>query len=217
MRTNAWCLITEMSLRQLVALLTDVPPGPLTGDIIDKVMNQVEGSWTDFSGSSDSKMDSGKIGRGMGAENVTWEPPILSFVILRHGAAMLGSNRAEKQGWRLNLDTKTANHAPVGYRQLLPRAANLDVKAIVRNVFEAVAQGQNSDSELVTKGLVRWDSNDQVSITQSSIIPDDGPKKTIEGRRRRFREQLTHAMRVAWEPVQVRPRLKFKKKPAAPQ
>ena len=50
-------------------------------------------------------------------ENVEWHPPILTFLIERHGGTVLGSARAELQRWTVDLDRRTATCERVGHRQ----------------------------------------------------------------------------------------------------
>jgi hypothetical protein len=57
-------------------------------------------------GSTESKMADWKVER---AENMEWRSPVLTFVVERHGAAAMGSSRAERQQWTLNLEKNTAN------------------------------------------------------------------------------------------------------------
>ena len=46
-----------------------------------------------------------KIRRDAGPEDLTWDPPNLCFSIDRHGGTVMGSKRAERQTWMLNLQT----------------------------------------------------------------------------------------------------------------
>lgn len=41
-------------------------------------------------------------------EQIVWEPPVLTFVIARHGGMVLGSTRAELQHWAVDLNKMTA-------------------------------------------------------------------------------------------------------------
>jgi hypothetical protein len=45
------------------------------------------------------------------AEELSWNPPILSFTIERHGATARGSSRAELHEWTVNLHEGTAHWA----------------------------------------------------------------------------------------------------------
>ena len=157
-----------------------------------------------FEGSSKTKMEVWKIGRDDGAEDLTWEPPNLLFTIDRHGGAVMGSTRAERQTWTLNLEAMTAFQAVSGYRQLRPNSPRLDVTPIAKAVCEAVQQGPASTSELIKRGIVEWRSDDEIRVKHANLIPDEGPKQTISGRRKRLREQLKSELKaIGWEQVSV--------------
>ena len=49
-----------------------------------------------------------KIRRDAGPEDLACNPPNLCFSIDRHGGTVMGSKRAERQTWTLNLETLTA-------------------------------------------------------------------------------------------------------------
>src|SRR3954447_10558198 len=59
-------------------------------------------------------LDSGSCGGMKGkklfnrTENLWWDPPLILFVIERHGGTVMGSSRAELQHWEINLDIKLA-------------------------------------------------------------------------------------------------------------
>ena len=72
--------------------------------------------WDEFEGSREEGMASYKLLNRM--KEVEWNPPLLTFIIERHGALVMGSTRAEKYEWALNMETKTADYAQVGHRQV---------------------------------------------------------------------------------------------------
>jgi hypothetical protein len=41
-------------------------------------------------------------------EDLEWNPPMLSFIIERHGAMVLGSTRAENQRWEIDMNKMEA-------------------------------------------------------------------------------------------------------------
>jgi hypothetical protein len=58
-------------------------------------------------------------------EEATWEDPIFTFVIERHGRTVHGSSRAELQRWTVDLDAGTATTAAShSHRQLTPPAVD---------------------------------------------------------------------------------------------
>jgi hypothetical protein len=123
-------------------------------------------------------------------EDLSWNPPFLSFTIERHGAAMLGSSRAELHKWTVDLDKETAGCAQGRYRQLRAIAPRLNVKPIAARVRDAVQQGPAASCALVKDGIVVWNGNNQLSIKHGALIPGGGYEQTVAGRRRRFRNEL---------------------------
>jgi hypothetical protein len=89
--------------------------------------------WPNLEGAGDEAMEPWKLGR---MENPGWLPPVLTFVVERHGGTVLGSTSADRQTWTVNLDSATAIPATSGYRQIRPRAARLDVDSVVAEVTD---------------------------------------------------------------------------------
>ena len=103
-------------LTDLKGILNKLPAGAIAIGMRRTILELVEECWDDLMGSRDTKMGVWKICRDNGAENLTWAPPNLSFSIDRHGGTVLGSKRAERQTWTLNLETATARPHVSGYR-----------------------------------------------------------------------------------------------------
>jgi hypothetical protein len=199
-----------MSIREMTELLQNVSAGPVPSNLVNPLLEQTAQSWSEFEGSDATNMAAWKIRRDDGATDWQWDPPILSFRIERHGGTVLGSSRAEKQRWRLNLKTQVASHQIVGHRQLRPNAPKLDVKSLAERVSEALQEGPMSRSDLVTKAIA-W-KGDEVEVKSRNLIPIDGPKRTVQGRVQRFRGALIERMTSAgWQRVSSGNRLKFKK------
>jgi hypothetical protein len=145
-------------------------------------------------------------------EDLSWNPPVLSFTIERHGATVLGSTRGELHKWTVNPGLATAHCISGGYRQLMPTAPKLDVQSIAARVCDAVQQGPASNCDLVKKGIVVWHGSDHVSIKHGALVPSDGYQQTVAGRRRRFRNELTSRMNtLGWQLVSVQQTINFKK------
>lgn len=201
-----------ITIQKLAVLLRNTPAGVVPAGTRVKVLKMLEACWTEFDGSADSKMTYWKVVRKEGAGDLVWDPPILSFTVDRHGAAVLGSSRAEKQEWRLDLEKKTAYRDTIGFRQIRPAAARLNVKPIAARVCETVRQGPNSNSALISKGILVW-NDDHIVVRHGMLIPNDGPQMTISGRRKRFRAELKCLMgAIGWELVEVGRSLTFKKR-----
>lgn len=124
----------------------------------------------------------------------------------------MGSSRAEKQRWCLNLNAQVASHQIVGHRQLRPNAPALDVTSLAERVFEALQMGPTSRSDLVTNGAIAWNGSDEVEIKPRKLIPF-GPRQTVQGRVKRFQGALIERVTSAgWQRVLSGNRLKFKRK-----
>jgi hypothetical protein len=203
------------TFRELATVLQNTPAGLVAAETRDEVVKLLVKCWSEFAGSTDSSMAPWKLERDGGATDIAWNPPVLTFIVERHGATVLGSTRAEKQRWRLNLQNKTAEHCSDGFRQLYRTAPRLNVKPIVVRVFEAVRQGPRSNSELVSKGILVWEDDDQILVRHGILIPDNSYAMTTSGRRRRFRAELTRLLAAdGWQFVEVRRAMIFKRRQA---
>jgi hypothetical protein len=198
-----------MSIERLGALLREIPAGRISNQHVQQILKELCESWDEFSGSSETKMMIHKIVRDEGPEEMTWSPPTLSFVILRHGSYVNGSKRAEKQQWSLNLDTKDATSQIIGYRNIEPNQARLNTKALATSIKEAVERGRSSGAK--PTGL-QWKTDDLVEISRSAIIPDTAAKQTVTSRRKRFKVELEAEMKgIGWDPVIGKRTLHFKR------
>jgi hypothetical protein len=200
-----------MTIENLNRVLNNVSAGEIPASISDELFKYVVASWNEFSGSRITKMDPRKILRDEGPEEVTWNPPCLSFVIDRHGGAGLGSTRAEKQQWTLNLEKRTADQMLIGYRQLRPNAPKLDVKPLAEDVCKAVQEGPSSTSRLVSDGIIFWKSDDELTVFHGKII-GGGYQRTVSSRRKRFIADLKAKIElIGWNLVSQSRGLTFKK------
>jgi hypothetical protein len=201
----------QMTIQKLIGFLQPVSPGTIPTDISGELFQLVVASWDEFSGSAETRMEARKILRDEGPKDVTWSPPCLSFTIERHGATVLGSTRAEKQRWTLNLDRRTADHLQIGFRQLRPRAPRVDIRGLADEVSKAVQEGPSSASRLVSNGVVVWKNDDELTVFHGKIVGGDY-QRTVSGRRRRFIADLKPKLRmIGWELISVGRGLTFKK------
>jgi hypothetical protein len=207
MQNRRW----KMAIQQLYAELRDIPAGVIPATVRAQVLNFIVASWSEFSGCDDTRMDASKIMRDGGPEDVIWNPPNILFTIIRHGATVLGSGSAERQQWKLNLETRTADQSKIGYRRLSPNAPKLDVKYLADHVCKAVLEGPAGASLLVSNGTIVWRNHREVIIKQGKLVGGDN-KQTISGRRKRFRTELqTKMAELGWELASVSQGLTFKK------
>jgi hypothetical protein len=205
--------IKMITIQELSTLLRSTPVGRVPAETRVLVLKMLGACWTEFAGSTESKMAYWKAVREEGADDLVWDPPILSFTVERHGAMVLGSSRAEKQEWRFDLEHKTAQHCTAGFRQMRPSAPRLNVKPVAARVCEAVRQGPNANSDLVSQGIIVW-KGDHVLVRHGELIPNNGyHQMTISGRRKRFRTELKSLMAaLGWELVDVGRVLTFKRR-----
>jgi hypothetical protein len=164
---------------EIFASLAGTPPGPLPEATQRKLEVSLSTCWDLLDGSSAGGMEASKLhGR---TEHMAWAPPILRFQIERHGAAVLGSSRAELQGWEIDLQRRTATLVDSGGRQIRPTAAPMDVGAIAAEIASIVNDGRDDAR------IVRQDNT--VRILMGDIIPSTN-SQTTAGRRRRFSLEL---------------------------
>jgi hypothetical protein len=194
---------------KLAAHLQNLPTGAVSDGAKLNVASLLSHCWDQFEGAGVSKMGDWKLVRDEGPQQMTWSPPLLSFIIERHGGMALGSTRAEKQQWILDIEKKTARQEKAGSRQAYPREPVLDVKSIADAVCKAVQEGPHSKSV----GILVWKGDDDLVIKHSRLIPNVGFRQTIAGRRRRFRTDLQHKLEaLGWELVKTGQSLTFKRR-----
>jgi hypothetical protein len=204
--------MNKMPIQKLAALLQNVPAGLVPDGISAAVLNALADCWTEFRGSTDTKMEFWKVVRDGGPKDLTWNQPILSFTIERHGAMVLGSSRAAKQHWLVDIAEKSADSETIGYRQLYPSARRVDVKAIATSICEDVQKGPDSGSTLISRGILIWKTNNEIEIKHGKLIPNNGYMQTISGRRQRFRADLKIKMgTIGWSLVKEGRSLSYKK------
>ena len=161
-------------MKELRELLAQVEPGPIAA--LPGLDRLIAACWDLFGGSEDGGMEDWKLINRM--EQVIWEPPILTFVIERHGSIVCGSTRDELQHWSVDLDEMTAEITKIGYRQEYPMAARVSVKSMAAEIAERILNSDDDDR------LQRLDDG-TVKVLASSIFPtNSGFKRTVEGRRR---------------------------------
>ncbi len=176
-----------MAIHTLRTHFLTVPPGSI--DEPEAIKRQLAECWDQIYGSAAGGMTASKlIGR---MENLSWYPPHLTFTIERHGGTVLGSSRAERQLWDVNLEIGTAVCSQTGHRQLKPMALRLDVRPLARATVASILKREPAEG-------LRWASDGTVRVQIGHIIPTGsavGP--TLAGRRRRFwkalDDELIHA------------------------
>jgi len=179
-------------MQKLIDYLNSLNAGPISETT--KLTNLLEACWDEFSGSASEGMAGYKL-RGR-IEEGFWNPPILSFTIERHGATVLGSTRAEYQGWEINLKEKTASCQSIGYKQILPKQPRMDLKPIAEEIAQLIISYQE-DSRL------NWKNDGTVAVRIGNILPEySAVKQTLVNRRKRFRGILEELLNNAgWKKI----------------
>jgi hypothetical protein len=172
-------------LSELKHLLRRLPPGDIPEALREEIIGRLQNCWHEFSGSRKTNMKMDKLPR---AKELVWRPPSLCFKIARHGGTVLGSTREPIHHWEVNLEEKTAHQTTTGFRQLHPTAPRLseaEMTAIARRVCDTVQAGPGSNLKLDVHLI--WIDEAEFRIRPSSLVPADGFRQTVEGRRRRMK------------------------------
>jgi hypothetical protein len=157
-------------------------PGPL--EETSRLADLLARVWAQLVGGDEAAMAGWKLTRGRGMEKAEWHPPVLTFRIERHGGTVLGSTRAELQGWAVDLDQRSATcMGKAGHRQLYPRAKPVKAQPIADVLIELIDRRGIDDR-------IRWLSDVRVRVEMGKIFPDGPPKDTVRGRRSSLREKL---------------------------
>lgn len=139
-------------------------------------------AWASLRGSREGGMQAYKL-RGR-TEGLSWEPPVLSFEIERHGGTMNGSTRAEMQRWCVDVAAQTAEIVSTRKRQLYAMAKRVNAKAPAAVIAEAILNGQEHE-------MLKRYPDGRVKVLISALFPQgDDFKQTVSGRRKRFRAAL---------------------------
>jgi hypothetical protein len=188
-------------LESLRSLLIQAIAGPLPEQTVLVVLEHLEAIWHQLGGATATEMAARKLER---ATDWVWDPPVLSFTIVRHGAAVAGgSKKGERQRWQVDLAQGTATVSPTGFVLLEQRSPPFDADSPAERIAWIVQTGPNP--EAADEGIT-WLADDQVRIRLRAFVPTDGPSQTVTGRVRRLREATTSRLdKLGWEVVQTNP------------
>ena len=117
------------NLRQLEEWLRQFEDGYVFNQAeVSRIADNLAGCWRRIEGYDSEEMTANKLGR---IEKAEWHPPVLVFVIERHGGTALGSTRAVLQSWLVNVrEGRVEDVRQAGYRQLRPRAPAFRVEPV---------------------------------------------------------------------------------------
>jgi hypothetical protein len=165
---------------KLKSLLQGASTGPLPDDVAAELREAVAESWSHLQGSDETSMDEFKVRTR--AHSFRWEPPTLVFELERHGALTLGSTRAERQEWRINLNTAQTTSHVIGRRQVQKASERWDARSAAQQLAESIMAGRDDER-------IRWLPDGRVEVMMRRVLPS-GPKRTTEGRRERLNAEL---------------------------
>ena len=179
-------------MKNLLQLLSSLRPGSVTDT--DALEGPLAASWHEFAGGDEQGMEGYKL-RGR-TWDVDWNPPVLTFGIDRHGGTVQGSSRAERHRWIVDIFARTATCEKIGFRQLRPMAARLDVRPLAEEVSKLILEHQEDDCLI-------WNEDRSVRVQIGKIIPaNSAVQRTLEGRRRRFHKAVRDLLtRDGWQHV----------------
>lgn len=173
----------KSSLDELRRHLFALPDGPVTETAqIERLLSE---GWNGIDCGNDSGgMLAYKLHGRM--ESVEWMPPLLSFIIERHGGTVCGSSKAELQHWTLDLDLGTANWTRGGFRQLHPQQPKLDVQPMAAEVAKQIVEGS------AVPALIWSKDRKTVRVAIGQLLPADRgtAKQTLSSRRKRLRKAI---------------------------
>jgi hypothetical protein len=176
-------------MRRLKQHLSSLAAGKITDTVeVERLLAAV---WDQLT-SDESGMHGGKLLGRM--EDVTWNPPILSFEIERHGGTVMGSTRAELQHWEVDIQNATCSLVKTGHRQLSPMAKRILIKPLVEEIVNALLCRSEDER-------IEWTDTDSALVKTSKIFPKGSAnQRTLAGRRTRFRDAFKCRLEeVGWE------------------
>src|SRR5690349_20474528 len=125
-------------------------------------------------------------------EQPEWKPPVLTFLIERHGATRIGSSRAERHKWTINVETKEAHCAAAGYRQVFKRDQPFHADEEVEEVVDLILKGSDDPG-------LKWSADRSTVRVLIGEWVDANNARTKQGRSHRFRKALKDGLaRVGW-------------------
>jgi hypothetical protein len=180
-------------MQPLLDYLQTLAPGPIAdGDEVESLLAKC---WNVVDPGHSGGMTADKLYGRM--EKIVWEPPLLSFLIERHGGTVQGSSRAELQHWSVNVETRTTAFNAGGHRQLRPMRPRLNVKPLAEGVARSILEHREDDQ-------LKWYDDGSVRVLIGNIVVDEWglAKETLQGRRRRFRNALDQLLAASgWQKV----------------
>jgi hypothetical protein len=167
----------------LANFLKPQPSGRLHGKIKQAVIPLLVACWDELEGSDEQSTYAYKLhGR---IENLTWDPPVLTFTIERHGGTVHGSAFADLHHWQVDPQRGTATCSVGGRRRLSAAPPRINTEALAERLAKYILK------EAKHRAL-KWAPDDgTVRLLIGKVIEaGDLNVQTLAGRRKRFRTAL---------------------------
>ena len=177
-----------MSIEELRQHLNTLAPGPVEDS--SQIATLLASCWDGLAVSDPGGMEAYKLTGRM--EEVRWNPPVLTFVIERHGGTVLGSSRGELQYWEVDTERGCAGIVRTGHRQLTPSQPRWHAKPAAAEVAALIRRGAKDER-------LDWRSENEVRVKVGAIVPG-GVQQTVEGRRKRFWQEPGHSRLLRLSP-----------------
>lgn len=179
--------------KRLSAALSGLQPGPVDGSDRHRILAALADAWPHLPGSGEGKMTADKLDR---AEQMSWEPSVLSFRIERHGGTVAGSVYAELVDWKVDTKAWVAVAAEGPRRLVRARQKALDIEPMVIAILDAIDEGASSP-------LVHREAS--VVIVKLAGMFKGDVKKTRESRNQRLKKAMFELARErGWAASQSR-------------
>lgn len=184
------------TISQLQGILASVPAGEIADNdpVSQVIISALILAWEHLKGSSDEKTHAYKLNR---AEKMQWEPPMLKFIIERHGRIAYGSSRADLHHWVVDIEKASAYIEDVGWRNVsppTPRFTAKEAEKLVEEIADKILAGEQTDELL-------WKNGDNLVVIRLIDIPvlNAATQQTNQRRRATFRVALENYMAsVGW-------------------
>lgn len=172
------------SVGALAVFLSATPSGPVAD--VRGLEARLAAAWSELGAEHLEATSADKFtGR---IEDPVWAPPVLAFVLERHGGFVNGSTRAELHHWEVDLDNRAANLTKKGFRQRRPVDKRLDVVALASGIVEQVKHAVVDDT-------LEWSREGRrVRIKIGEVVPNTNTQTTA-ARRTRFASALEPMLR----------------------
>ncbi len=169
--------------KMLLEKFADIPHGKIENrDQQSYIENALITSWDDLNLTDDfTSMEAYKLSGRM--ENIEWNPPLLIFIIERHGGTVMGSSRAELFKWIVDTSKHTATCQQSGHRQLKPMSKRYNAAKGAHEIVSLILSA-SQDSRLTWK-----DDGQIVVVNIAKVVPPGGSQQTEASRRKRFRNE----------------------------